>query len=64
MTEKSDLWDIKATAEVTFRRVYFGEEITKEEAISRFILNLGDIEYQEIDTDQENVKEVLSAEAY
>ena len=63
MTEKSNLWDIDAIAEVTFVRVYFEEEVTKEEAIRRFLA--GEFpSYQEAETDADQTIEITGARKY
>jgi hypothetical protein len=63
MTTKSDLWDIRVKADVTFKRVSFKEEVTEKEAIRRFYH--GEFEnYMEAETAPENTNQIISAESY
>lgn len=63
MTEKSDLWDIVAEAKVTFKRVYFDQEVTEKEAIRLF--KEGNFNgYEEVDVSPEEVSKVIYGEAY
>lgn len=65
MTEeiKSDLWDINTVAHVRFQRVSFDKSVTKEEAIEKF--KEGNFRnYQEVDTTNDEVIRIFSAEPY
>lgn len=61
MSKKSELWDIDADVNVTFTRVLFKEEVTKEEAIERFKEN-NFIQYEEMV--ENGMLKVTDAEIY
>lgn len=65
MTEviKTKIWDINAVAHVRFKRVFFHENVTEEEAIEKFKEGIF-ISYQEADTANDEVIRIFSAEPY
>lgn len=58
---KSEIWDIDAIADIRFVKVIFHEEVTKEEAIRRFLDRNFDY-YDEIA--ELSVKKITGAEEY
>lgn len=62
-TSKSNLWDINTVNHVSFRRVWFEEKLTKEEAIAAFKEGAF-TQYFEVVTSTEDVLEITGAEIY
>lgn len=61
MTDKSEVWDITASAVVTFKRVVFDQELTEEEAEKAF-RERNFVMYFDEETDPDAIIKILSLE--